>query len=56
MVAIYDYTKQIEDEVDLHAGEEVTIIEQGMNIYLKYSNYNIINFNNINNSYNILLL
>lgn len=28
MVAIYDYTKQIEDEVDLHAGEEVTIIEQ----------------------------
>jgi len=28
MVAVYDYAKQIDDEVDLHAGEEVTIIEQ----------------------------
>ncbi|ORX84555.1 hypothetical protein BCR32DRAFT_291272 [Anaeromyces robustus] len=27
MVAAYDYTKQIDDEVDLHAGEEVTVIE-----------------------------
>ncbi|OUM60338.1 hypothetical protein PIROE2DRAFT_13921 [Piromyces sp. E2] len=27
MIAIYDYTKQISDEVDLHAGEEVTVIE-----------------------------
>ncbi|ORX38107.1 hypothetical protein BCR36DRAFT_340225 [Piromyces finnis] len=27
MIAAYDYTKQINDEVDLHAGEEVTIIE-----------------------------
>jgi len=34
MVAVYDYAKQIDDEVDLHAGEEVTIIEQG--IYFSY--------------------
>jgi len=27
MVAVYDYTKQIDDEVNLRAGEEVTVIE-----------------------------
>jgi len=27
MVAIYDYTKQNDDEIDIHEGEEVTVIE-----------------------------
>jgi len=29
MKAAYDYTKRINDEVDLHAGEEVTVLEPG---------------------------